>query len=209
MKARKHGYGQAFRASGCLLIVALMMLFPLASKGRCAIDLWNMWYTRYDNAMLEEGGDDHGNVVATDADGNVYVAGQIQTGPYVNFEKCYEHVIVKYDSAGSEQWVYSHGDGAPSMINRFEDMVVDDEGYIYVAGPGNVIEQEPYYRYDYLVLKLDPQGSLQWSYLHGDPTYSEHPYELALDASGNVYVNGKKGNMESGWLDYLTIKLDP
>ncbi len=208
-RERDREYAMLLKTSGSFCLITLIMLFSLVSQGICAWDLWSVGYTRYDNVVV--GTEDRGNVAATDIYGNVYVAGQREAPPYS--ENYFEHAVVKYDSSGTEQWAYRHGDSSfmPSWTVR--DLVVDDDGNVYVAAKGNIIHVlGSDYRYDYHISKFDPQGNLLWEYHHGDPTHQNLPYDLDLDASGNVYVAGTvyEGSSSTNGLTYLlTIKLDP
>ena len=206
MKVTAQGNTMMLKTSGCFCLLALIMLSSLVSQGICAVTLEPQWYTRYDNAVTSN--EDYGNVVATDVNGNVYVAGQTEAPPYSNFEDYHEHVVVKYDSSGTEQWAYHHGDISPMPNDSVKEILVDDEGNVYVAACGNIIHVAiGNYSYDYLILKLDPQGNLLWEYLHGEGTYRTRPYDLALDDSGNVYVTGTVQDTQSLLInDLLTIK---
>ncbi len=189
------------KTSGCFCLITLIMLFSLVSQGNCAWDLWSMGYTRYDNLVLA-GTDDYGYAVATDVNGNVYVAGRSEVA---DASPDNEHVVLKYDSSGNEQWAYHHGASLlqPSTV---KDVVVDDDGNVYVAALGNYTG-DPLNAYNCVVriLKLDLQGNLLWEYLYGEENFRNEPWDLDLDAIGNVYVTG--GMADYG--PYMTIKLDP
>lgn len=73
---------------------------------------------------------DHGTDVEVDASGNVFVTGYSK-GSGTNFD----FATVKYDPAGSEQWVMRY-DGPVSGYEVSVALALDDAGNVYVTGYG-------------------------------------------------------------------------
>ena len=110
--------------------------------------------------------------VATDALGNVYVAGRFNDGS-----------VVKLSSNGAHRWSTYLG-----KSGTVADIAADDTGYVYVVGTDMYwVAHDEYYR-GYLVA-LSPDGASRWS-TDFTATMSEHAEGVATDASGNVYVTG-------------------
>lgn len=159
------------------------------------------WVARYNS---QENGYDKARSVAVDADGNVYVTGQsaIQAGGPCQTD----YTTVKYNSAGTEQWVRnfnSTGDG----FNMAVKIVTDALGNAYVTGFGGCFATFPY-NYDYHTIKYSSAGVEQWvaSY-NGTGDGWDVAQSLGVDIDGNVYVVGNSlwTDVNSS-IDYTTIK---
>lgn len=132
--------------------------------------------------------------VGVDAAGNVYVTGS----NYIQF------VTIKYDSAGTQQWLrrYSFPGG---VYQQPRAMAVDAAGNVYVTGRsqagGAGIDQ-----FDYGTVKYDTNGIELWTARYNGPDgLQDEVLALALDPEGNVYVTG--GSKSAGGRnDYATVK---
>jgi len=135
--------------------------------------------------------------IKTDLTGNIFVALEsFFFSPGIDF------VVVKYNPAGIQQWI-AHNNA--SYIDSPGFMNIDIYGNIYVAGTSRIFQ----FHYDYLTVKFDNNGVLQWT-----KRYDAHPelnieYDglngLTLDTSGNVYVTGTSQGFVSQ-ADFCTIK---
>jgi hypothetical protein len=107
------------------------------------------------------------------------------------------------------QWIASHGDYIPFNNEKVEDIHVDGQGNIYVAGivndiyvrdsNGNTIPSQRYAPFDSIanhgggdiwLAKYDPQGNLLWHRYAGggrDDTYND----MVGDQQGNCYISGR------------------
>jgi hypothetical protein len=115
-----------------------------------------------------------------DPDGNVFVAGS-SSG---------DHLIVKFDPAGDEEWDYIDTEGWYSRI-------LWDEGFIYASG----VRMTPPFPLGFAaaVVKLSAAGSESWrSGYDGASFESAYGTDLALDAQKNVYLSAYTVGMESG-----------
>ncbi|MEX0966298.1 MAG: T9SS type A sorting domain-containing protein [Bacteroidia bacterium] len=192
------GFGAAMRFDNSAHFVQLkgQQLSPFVAKyslnGLCEA-AWSVKEYGYNQSS--------GDALATDAEGNVYIAGafsgMIDFDPslkthYLMSEETqmgrHDAYIGKYTSSGELLW-------AKRMGNIWNDYVVniafDDSGYVYLGG----------YLHDSIdntrrmfIKKLDTSGNFIWSILIGGnlPDYSNHnrPQGFAMDDDNNIYVAG-------------------
>lgn len=158
---------------------------------------------KYDAAGIEQwqihydfGGDDIPCDIATDATGHIYI-----TGKSWNLVNSYDYVTIKYDATGTEQWICRYN-GPGNGWDEPVALELDGSGNVYVTGfswssAGN---------YDYLTLKYNSAGVLQWSASYNGPgNGDDQTTALAVDNLGNVYVTGR-GADSNNLYDYTTIK---
>ena len=131
--------------------------------------------------------------VATDALGNVYVAGETEGGLDGNTNagstSTYDMFVVKYDANGVKQWTRQLG----SPGDEFATGVVIDNvfGNIYVTGwtDGDLDGNVSAGGYDGFIVEYDATGAKQWTKQFGG-TYDEVANAAAIDAAGNIYIAG-------------------
>ncbi len=154
-----------------------------------------LWASRYD------GPSDHWDTaryIAVDADGNVYV-----TGVSWGLNNAYDIATVKYDADGNELWVARY-DGPAGETDEPNDLVLDSEGNVYVAGQSEGVGTET----DYVTIKYDTDGSELWVARHDGPAGSYDTAEaIALSPDGRVCVTGKSTYVDTQY-DYFTIMYD-
>lgn len=149
------------------------------------------WRVHYDYS-----GDDIPSDIAIDATGGIYI-----TGKSWNFNSSYDYVTIKYDATGTEQWVARYN-GSGNGRDEAVALELDGSGNVYVTGfswgsAGN---------YDYLTLKYDAAGVLQWMASYNGPgNGDDQPSALAVDSSGNVCVTGWGADSNS-LFNFITIK---
>ena len=151
------------------------------------------------------GGDllDQANDVATDASGNSYVAGAIQTNSlhptaqFGNFTLTgngdYDWLLVKYDAAGNVAWAKNGGSTAGDIAYG---VGLDATGNVYVAGhfsgtmtvEGVTVTSSGLF--DIFLAKYSATGALLWLKKAGG-TGSDIPHGLVVDGSGNVAIVGE------------------
>lgn len=108
---------------------------------------------------------------------------------------------IKMSPSGSLVWseLYEY----PSSFNAEGTAIaLDASGNVYVTG-----FTKPDYggNYDYVTLKYNSSGTLQWATLYNGPgNGSDQACDLEVDAAGNVYVTGF--SMGTSSEDYATIK---
>ncbi len=82
-------------------------------------------------------------------------------------------------------------------------IAVDSSGNVYLNGSQ---ESSTAGANDYGVVKLDPNGNLLWQKRIGG-TGADYGNAIAVDNSGNVYLNGYQESSTAGGSDYGVIKL--
>lgn len=132
-------------------------------------------------------GTDNGIKVMTDNAGNVYVLGVTTSGA-----GDFDIVVIKYSGLGNVIWSRQYESPQTQIPN---DMYVDKiTGDVYVTGyTGNFLP-------DYLTLRLNPQGVIQWTRLFGG-TASQEDVSNSIGhniQNGDVYITGKCQNKGTG-----------
>ena len=156
-----------------------------------------VWLDRYNGPA---DGSDYGQDIAVDASGNVYV-----TGTSEGSGTRQDYVTIKYQSDGRILWAERY-DG-PGQWDYAEALAVDASGNVYVIGTSD--GGYPGTQDDYATIKYGPDGNELWVRRYSGPgSYDDGANDLAVDASGNVYVTGFTidANVDA---NYTTIKYDP
>lgn len=151
-------------------------------------------------------GDDVGNSIATDADGNVLVTGYFKS-PSMTFGMTtlmnvgtstgsLNAFVLKYDSSGNPQWAKGFGGNEAEIANS---ITTDANGNGYVTGQFNsasisfgthvLTKPGSTYYSDIFVVKYDPNGNDVWAKGVGG-TDSETGFGIATDTNGDVFVTG-------------------
>lgn len=140
---------------------------------------------------------DYAQAIATDASGNVYVAGTTSsdfdgsgTGSLAGLSDGW---VAKYSSTGVLQWVKQLG--SPDY-DTATAVAVDATGNVYVAGNthADMDGSGPATSSggcDVWVAKFNNSGTLQWITQDGEQDRGYYPTEIAVDGGGNIYVAGK------------------
>ncbi len=154
-----------------------------------------LWVGRYNGPG---NGSDIAKDIAVDAAGNVYV-----TGVSEGTSGIYDYATVKYDTSGTEQWVRRYN-GPANGSDGSNGIAVDAAGNVYVTGWSDSSGTNT--NYDYATVKYDTNGTVLWVERYNGPgNGSDESSDIAVDATGNVYVTGR-GIGTSGKADYVTIK---
>ncbi|MEZ4937279.1 MAG: SBBP repeat-containing protein [Crocinitomicaceae bacterium] len=140
-------------------------------------------------------GVNYGNVIKTDASGNVYVGGSFNgTAEFNNGGSSYELTstgsgdlfIAKYDASGNFIWAQRGG-----MIydDRIQDLAVDAVGNVYFTGYGGINSTGT--ERAMIVGSLNSSGVELWSHTFTSTQGNTGGYAIDVDASGlNVYIGG-------------------
>ena len=149
---------------------------------------------------------DQGNDIATDANGNSYVVGAIQTNglnPTAQFGSFiltghgdYDWLVVKYDTLGNVLWAKNYGSTAGDTANS---VTLDPAGNLYVTGffsrtmtvEGVTVTSKGLF--DVFLAKFDPNGALLWLKTAGG-TGSDIGHGVVTDSLGNVGIVGEFQN---------------
>ncbi|MBK7966766.1 MAG: T9SS type A sorting domain-containing protein [Bacteroidetes bacterium] len=151
-------------------------------------------------------GNDYGDIIKTDALGNVYIAGRFDgtcdfdPGASVSNKMSAgssDAFIAKYTSSGALTWVISMGSTGADRVYAID---VDANGNVYVTGnfsltvdfdPGpGLLNFTSIGGLDIFMAKYNSNGNLVWANSIGN-TNTEISESIALDASGNFYVGGE------------------
>lgn len=151
---------------------------------------WSSLYNGTDN------GDDEGVSVVTDNSGNIFTSGNSK-----NTGSDLDYTTVKYNSAGTAQWVSKYN-GSLNGIDKINSSFIDNAGNIYVSGFCSDIISN----FNYCTIKYNQNGSQKWieKYNYQDND-SDKSAIVNIDAQGNVYVTGSSKGID-GAVDFLTIK---
>ena len=142
------------------------------------------WYALYDSNAVDQGFDInvYGNFV--------YVTGY--TGGRL--------LVVKYDASGNLVWDRITREFHISIGNSAE---IDNQGNIYATGYCSTM---PSASVDFLTLKYDQNGNLQWyKTYNGLRDSNDVANDLCLDNYGNLYVTGWSRGFNTS-SDFITLK---
>jgi uncharacterized delta-60 repeat protein len=149
------------------------------------------WVAQYSGSNIL----DYGIAIAVDSSHNIYVAGtsfaSVTNGDYV---------VIKYNSAGQEQWVARYDAG---LIEYATAIALDTSNNIYVTGTSSSTGTNS----DYATVKYNSFGQEQWAARYDGPGHDfDRANAIAIDGSGNVYVTGRSYGSGTGLSDCATIK---
>ena len=138
---------------------------------------------------------EQGNSIVVDNNGNVYVAGQ--SDPDSTTTASDDYVVIKYNSAGVQQWV-QRTNGTGNGIDRPSKIVLDPSGSPVVTGRSDNLVN-----YDYLTVKYDLNTGAPLWMMRFDRTHNDWATDLVINPStGNIYVTGRSKNLD---YDYATV----
>lgn len=141
--------------------------------------------------------DDFAQYIALDSFGNVYVG-----GTSVGINTNYDITIVKYNSAGHQQWAARYN-GSENKEDLITAMSIDKIGNIYLAGESFENGRES----DVVAIKYNTDGIQEWIYYYDGFSRSMWYYtkqNLVIDENGNSYLMaGSRSNKE-----IFTIKIN-
>jgi uncharacterized delta-60 repeat protein len=148
---------------------------------------------------------EEGRAVTTDAAGNIYVAGKASSASASNTYE--DAVLLKYSAAGDLRWVRTYD--APMHDNDgYFSVAVDGDGNVFAAGFST---QNGINLQDFLVVKYNPYGVLQWRRTYnGEEDFDDWAESIAVDKDGNALVTGSRGeSCGQHCYSFATIKYSP
>lgn len=156
-----------------------------------------IWATYYGGFGFEDN-----SSVATDGEGNVYLAGRsegygnIASGGHQNNfgGGTFDAFLAKFNAAGVRQWATFYGG---SRDDLGFSVATDGSGNVYLAGitgsENNIAAAGHQMAYggveDAFLAKFNAAGARQWGTYYGG-TSGEQSGQVAVDAEGNVYLAG-------------------
>jgi hypothetical protein len=164
--------------------------------GNCEATLWTQ-------RLGTPAGDDDAFAVATDTDGNVYMAGRTQglSGALISGDYAF---LAKFDPDGSPLWTRQFG---TSGGDEAFGVAASPTGQVYVTG---VLGQfGPFYAF---LDQFDVDGNLIWTRQIGS-AQGTIGYGVTTDGTGNVYIAGETsesldGAPHSGGADLFVARFD-
>ena len=154
------------------------------------------WTARYDGPAAS---DDRPVKVATDASGNIFVAGSS-----VGIGSGYDIITLKYSPGGILRWAKRY-DGPAGGDDRAAVVAVDGAGSVVVTGTSFGTGTGT----DFLTVKYDSAGTLKWTArFNGAANGDDRPVGIVLDPFGNAYVAGSTATVSTG-KDFALIKYSP
>jgi uncharacterized delta-60 repeat protein len=139
-------------------------------------------------------GNDLAHSLDVDSDGNVFIGGQ-STGLGGN----YDFALIKYNSAGVQQWVRTFN-GPANGSDEAYSVVLDPYGDVLIGGGSASVLNGM----DFVLIKYNSMGSQQWiKTYNGTGNGNDYIRSVSIDNS-NIFVTGE--SMGSSNLDFTTIK---
>ena len=116
-------------------------------------------------------------------------------------------ITYKYNSSGVRLWKKSFAGIGGEYYDRVTGLTTDQTGNIYLTGSS--VRTTGSGGEDFLTLKYDPSGNLQWdSYYNGTGNDGDYSKAISVDGAGNVYITGITYETNFNF-DYTTVKYDP
>jgi len=149
-----------------------------------------MWTRQFGTSSFDDA-----NGVATDAYGNVYVAGRT-FGDLEGANAGDQDAFVRsYGSDGALRWTRQFGTSSEDVASA---VATDASGNVYAAGTtGGALEGPSAAVLDVFVRSFDSDGTIRWTHQFGSDA-ADAALGVATDASGNVYVVGYTGGALEG-----------
>jgi len=176
--------GKSYNTDGLFTLYTSMRMIKYDLNGN------TVWMS---NDSLINGSDE---VIGMDMDptGNIFVTCNYGT----------DILTFKFNSAGSRMWKTLYTGIAGSYYDIVTGIAADHSGNVVLSA--NSRRSPLNNSDDYATLKYDANGNLLWERLYnGTMNSSDYPYDVATDASDNVYVTGY--SLETGFdFNAVTIK---
>jgi len=151
-----------------------------------------VWQTEYNGTLS---GFDYGAAVTVDGSGNVFVAGATHNTSSTTFDV----VVIKYNSSGVQQWATLYNGTGSDMDIPSDILLLGTDIYVCAASVGSGSAQ-----YDYLLLKLNSSGTIQWNARYNYTNLYDIPGHLATNGT-QIVVSGASQSSATNW-DYTSLK---
>ncbi len=154
-----------------------------------------VWEETFSNGSNSK---NYGIALSQDLLGNIIVIGS--TNSLQSSDQ--DFLLLKYTPNGSLIW-----NGTYNGPDDNEDIpvavIVDEQNSFYVAGSSFSDATD----YDYLVLKYNPNGSLDWESRYDYAGNIEYAVDIKFSTNDNIVVTGASATNTVNW-EYATIKYD-
>jgi len=151
-----------------------------------------VWQTEYNGTLS---GFDYGAAVTVDGSGNVFVAGATHNTSSTTFDV----VVIKYNSSGVQQWATLYNGTGSDMDIPSDILLLGTDIYVCAVSVGSGSAQ-----YDYLLLKLNSSGTIQWNARYNYTNLYDIPGHLATNGT-QIVVSGASQSSATNW-DYTSLK---
>lgn len=151
------------------------------------------WQRTYNSSGANN---DYGITLFVDVSKNIYVCGTTDNSTTGNNDV----ILLKYSSNGNLIWATTYN----SIANKDDigtAIKVDSNGNIFVA----LRSQAHIYNYDFVTLKLNPNGVVQWESRFDNNGYIDTPIGIEFDSNDNIVIVGASGTSFDNW-DYVAVK---
>ncbi len=153
--------------------------FATVKYDYCGDEEWSQVY----NGFTGPNQPDEAEAIAIDADGYVYVTGW-STERFDMGASSVDIVTLKYDPDGNLLWERRYRTDGGN--NQPSDLAIGPDGGVYIAGASWVGAG-----FDLLLLKYQPDGTLEWARTTGQPGDRwDAGYALAVDGDNSTIVVG-------------------
>jgi hypothetical protein len=156
------------------------------------------WSQRYDSGAISGDNHDEGNALAFDElSSSIYV-----TGRSTNSNNTPDFITIKYDTAGSQQWI-KRFNGLGDYNDIPWDIKLDNQKNVYVTGYSDGAFGDN----DYTLVKYSPSGTQLWVGIY-DYGGQDNSASIEIDSSCNIYVFGSSNGPVSTSIDFALVKFD-
>ncbi len=175
-----------------LLLFSVNCLLPTVSFAQPS-QQWVASYNGTSNSI------DYGRALRIDAAGNAWIAGTA-----TNSGTGKDITVIKYNSAGVQQWVATYN-GTANGDDWGYGLVIDTSGNSYATGFTSTSASGK----DFVTVKFNSSGVFQWAMQYNGPrNLDDAANHIAIDPWGNVAVTGISKGSSTGD-DYATVKYSP
>jgi hypothetical protein len=150
--------------------------------------------------------------LATDGNGGVYLASTTSSVADIATPSAHQTTkgaswdgfIVKFNTEGVRQWATYYGGDGSDMIYGAHGIVIDDEGYIYIAGEtestNNIATSGSYQNtngglYDAFIVKFNNEGVRQWATYFGG--LEDEKQTTLFYENGNIWLTGSTNSSQN------------
>lgn len=166
----------------------------VAKMNNAGVVLWQQTYGSAGNY------EDRGVSIKVSSSGNIYVTGRSWNGTD------FDIFLLKYNNSGVQQWVQIYNGGFGN--DEPKELVIDNSENILIGGRTEELTDS---LYDYLALKYNPAGTLDWFFKYnGVGAGNDEATGISIDNIGNIALVGKSDvdNSPSVNFDMVVVYLN-